>query len=148
MTSASQCVVLTDIPAPIFDAAIGYLGDMLRECKLVLADHGQGSQVDPELVLLARGFVPDLEELREMFDSGSVTTVGNRHNVQVPMHIGHAATMTHLQMQLLQLRLLGRRGAILTQSDPEISQLLAWVWDESADQLHGRRARPYRLRQV
>ena len=67
---------------------------------------------------------------------------------EMPMHIGHAATMTHLQMQLLQLRLLGRRGAILTQSDPEISQLLAWIWDESADQLHGRPPRPYRLREV
>lgn len=148
MTLPTQCVVLSDIPASIFDAAICYLGDMLRECKLVLADHGQGSEVDPELVALAHGFVPDLEELRVMFDGGSVTTVGGRHNIQVPMHIGHAATMTHLQMQLLQLRLLGRRGAILTQSDPEISQLLAWVWDESADQLHGRPPRPYRLREV
>ena len=66
--------------------------------------------------------------------------------VEAEMRVSDAALLAHLQMQLVQARFLGRGGLLLVASDPEVTQFLAWVWDESADQLHGRRPRPYRVR--
>lgn len=138
-------VVLDHLPAATFRAAILYLDDVLRECQLVLSGHAQSDDVDPTLVGLAEGIVPDIEELRDAFraaelsvlEDGSLRMVGE-------LEVGQSGTIAHLQVQLIQLRLLGRRGGLLLESDPQVTHLLAWLWEETADQLHGRDARPYR----
>lgn len=133
------------LPPVSFHAAVTYLADVLRECQLVLVAADQGLETDPNLDALARGLVPDIEEIADAFRAADVSTNpdGTIHLVGW-LELRHAATVAHLQMQLVQLRLLGRRGGLLLESDPQITQLLAWIWDELADQLHGRPPRPYR----
>lgn len=143
MIRSVRSVQLNGVPIELFDEAVSYLADVLRECQLVIVQKSQGQQADADLVRLAEGLVPDLEELRELFRSATITVEGGRYQIEVPMGRPDAGTLAHLQMQLIQLRLLGRRGRLLVDSDPTVSQLLTWLWDEAADQLHGRAARPY-----
>ncbi|QXC63316.1 hypothetical protein KSP35_11310 [Aquihabitans sp. G128] len=137
-------VVLDGLPVILFDTAVTYLADTLRECQLVLVDVAQGQEAGSDLAGLAAGLVPDLEELRDLFRAAAITTDGKTYRVEVPMRTADAGTLAHLQMQLVQLRYLGRLGNLLISSDPEITQFLAWIWDEAADQLNGRAGRPYR----
>jgi len=137
-------VVLEGLPVILFDTSVTYLADTLRECQLVLIDASQGAEVPPDLAGLAQGLVPDLEELRDLFRDASITTDGRTYRVEVGMRPTDASTLAHLQMQLVQLRYLGRLGNLLISSDPEVTQFLAWIWDEAADQLNGRAGRPYR----
>lgn len=136
-------VVLDGVPADLLGEAVSYLADVLRECHLAVIDHGQGGVVDDELLGLASALMPDLEELREISRSSTVVPVGATVTVQAELRLSDAALLADLQTQLIQLRLLGRRGFLLVVSDPRITRFLAWIWDEAADQLHGRTARPY-----
>lgn len=136
-------VRLVRVPTALFDAAVSYLADVLRECQLALEGHRAGIEADPQLADLASALVPDLEELQEIFRSSLATAEGDRTTVDLEMRMADAPLLAHLQMQLIQLRLVGRRGAMLVVSDPVITQFLAWVWDEASDQLHGRSPRPY-----
>jgi hypothetical protein len=144
VTPTVRPVRLEGLPSHLFEQAVTYLGDTLRECQLVLVDRDQGRTDDASLLVLAEALVPDLEELRDVVRAAEVVIDGDRVRIDVDMRIEHAATIAHLQMQLVQLRLLGRRGSLLVESDPDVTQLLAWVWDEAADQIHGRTPRPYR----
>lgn len=148
MSAPARVVLLDGLPGSLVEAATTYLADMLRECQLVVADQDPESAVSDELRELASSLVPDLEEVRALFAGAQRSHEGDATRIEVGMHAGHAGIMAHLQMQLVQLRLLGRRGELLVPSDPVVTQFLAWVWDESSDQLHGRRPRPYRLREV
>ena len=139
-------VLLAELPVTAFSEAVTYLGDVLRECQLLVVDADQGADVDPAMEALARALVPDLEELREIFRAATITSGRDGVRVEAEMRVSDAALLAHLQMQLVQARFLGRGGLLLVASDPEVTQFLAWVWDESADQLHGRRPRPYRVR--
>jgi len=143
MNTSPQTVVLADLPAAVFSAAVTYLADVLRECQLVLVGREQGSEVDPTLEGLAEGLVPDLEELRELFRAADVVGDDQVCSVEIPLSPADAALLAHLQMQLVQLRFVGRRGGLLVASDPEVTGFLAWVWDEAADQLYGRTARSF-----
>lgn len=145
MTFEARRVVLTELPADLFEAAVTYLADTLRECQLVLVDHGQGADAAPTLVELATGLVPDLEELRDLFRAAAITVEGPTCRVEVEMAPGDAGTVAHLQMQLDQLRYLNHHE-LLIPSDPDVSRFLTWAWEEIADQLSGRRARPYHPR--
>lgn len=136
-------IVLDGIPCQVYDASVNHLAELLDGCQQVLASHEQGAEVDPELLDLVTHFVPDLEEVQQIFAAGQVTPVGDTCRVEVELQVGHDGAMAHLQMQLVQLRLLGRRAADLPQSDPELMRFLKWAWDEFSDQLHGRAARPY-----
>jgi hypothetical protein len=136
-------VVLEGMPVSLMDAAVTHLADVLRECQLVLVDGGRAAEVDAELLTLAAGLVPDLEELREILRGADVSVVDDTYRVRVEMRMSDEDVMTHLQSQLVQLRSIGRLGNLLLVSDPTVTQLLAWVWDEAADQLHGREPRPY-----
>lgn len=136
-------VVLESVPAADFDAAVSYLADVLRECQLTLVGEVEGARSDPELVGLARALVPDLEELREIFRAAEIATDAGRARIDAEMRMADAAMLAHLQSRLVQLRYLGRRGTTLVVSEPAITRLLAWIWDEAADQLHGRAPRPH-----
>jgi hypothetical protein len=140
----THSVVLEGLPVILFDTAVTYLADVLRECQLVQVGLHQGEVVAGELADLAEGLVPDLEELRDLFRAADITTDGELYRVALKMQASDASTLAHLQMQLVQLRFLGRRGGLLIRSDPEIIGFLAWVWDEAADQLNGRPGRRYR----
>jgi hypothetical protein len=144
MSAATLPVRLERLPAALLDQAITYLGDTLRECQLVLVDRDQGRRDDSPLLTLAEALVPDLEEVRDVVRAADVRTEGDEVQIDLVLRLEHAATIAHLQMQLVQLRLLGRRGSLLVESDPEVTQLLAWIWEETADQIHGRTPRPYR----
>lgn len=101
--------------------------------------------MDPMLTELAGRLVPDLEEVRDVFLDGIVSDDGEGTVcLAVTLQVVQAATLAHLQMQLVQLRLLERRGGLLLRSEPAITDLLVWIWDEASDQIHGRPARPYR----
>ncbi|MCA1481330.1 hypothetical protein I6F37_41110, partial [Bradyrhizobium sp. NBAIM08] len=52
--------MLEGLPVVLFDTAVTYLADTLRECQLVLIDAAQGEDVPAELLGLAAGLVPDL----------------------------------------------------------------------------------------
>ena len=145
MTGAARRVVLAGLPSPLYDAARGYLGDVLRECHLVLLGRDQGSSIDADLVALAEGMVPDLEELRDLFAKATVTDVDGLRTLAVDLRATDAATLAHLHLQLTQLRFVDRRDGVLLPTDPEVAQLLAWVRDEAAEQLGGRPARAYRV---
>ncbi|CAN5556130.1 hypothetical protein BH10ACT1_BH10ACT1_04280 [soil metagenome] len=144
MSEQAEVVVLEGLPVVLFDTSVTYLADTLRECQLVLIDAAQGEDVAPDMLALAQGLVPDLEELRDLFRAADITTDGRSYRVQLAMRSTDASTLAHLQMQLVQLRYLGRLGNLLISSDPEVTQFLAWIWDETADQLNGRSGRPYR----
>lgn len=137
-------VVLDRLPTQTFGAAVTYLADILRECQLVLVGRSQGDDADPTLSQLAEGLVPDLEEVRDAFAAAEVTThADGSTRLEATLEVAQSGTLAHLQMQLIQLRLLGRRGGLMVESDPDVTQLLAWIWDEASDQLHGRPARAY-----
>ncbi len=144
MTGAAQRVLLAGLPTPLYDAALGYLGDVLRECHLVLVGRDQGSTGDTDLVALAEGLVPDLEELRALFAVAAVTQQDGCRTIAVDLRPTDAATLAHLHLQLAQLRFVERRGGVLVPTDPEVARLLAWVRDEASEQLAGRVARPFR----
>lgn len=140
-------VELVNLPAGLFHRSVTYLRDILRECHLLGLP--TPTPVDPhrqELRALAAALVPDLEDMRDLFRSAEVDVdlENDRLDVRVDMSVATAATMAHLQTHLVQLRFFGRQGDLLVESDPEMTKLLAWVWDESADQVHGASARPYR----
>lgn len=141
MTLESQPVVLAGLPRALFDEAVTYLADIMRECQLILVDRSDGH--DPDLIELAEALVPDLEEVGELFRRGRHDVDEDRVSLELELHGGHIGTLVHLQMHLVHLRFLARRGTLLVASDPNVSKLLAWIWDETADQLHGRRPRPY-----
>lgn len=144
MTGSIHRVVLADLPTPLFDAAVGYLGDVLRECQLVLLGREQGVEVDPDLASLAEGLVPDLEELRGRFQAADIIGQDGHRTVAVDLRSTDAGTLAHLHVQLAQLRFISRRGGVLVGADPAVTQVLAWVRDEAAEQLNGRAARPFR----
>ncbi|MBX3284451.1 MAG: hypothetical protein KF703_03830 [Actinobacteria bacterium] len=145
MTGAARRVVLAGLPAPLYEAALGYLGDVLRECQLVLVGQGRGGEDDPDLVALAEGLVPDLEELRDVFARAENTQVDGHRRLEVDLRPSDAATLAHLHLQLGQLRFVERHGGVLLPTDPEVANLLAWVRDEAAEQLAGRMPRTYRV---
>lgn len=147
MTAPTRTVVLEGLPERLATAALTYLADTRRECQLVLADDEPGA-TSPQLRELAASLVPDLEEVRDLFTRADCGAEGGTLRYAFPMHAGHAGVMAHLQMQLVQLRLLGRQGELLVPSDPLVTHVLTWMWDEAMDQLHGRAPRPYRLREV
>lgn len=138
-------IVLDDLPRASFQAAVGYLDDALRECQLVLVSEGQGHRTDVELSRVATSLVPDIEEIGDAFRAAECT-VGADGSIRLTgtLSVSQAAAIADLQVQLVHLRILGRRGDLLLDSDPEIAQLLTWIWEEISDQLHGRPARPYR----
>lgn len=138
-----RTVVLDGLPVALFDASLTYLADILRECQLILVRQGQDGAADPLLVELADHLVPDIEALRDLFGQAHISVERGRYRVELSMGLPDAETIAHLQMRLVQVRLLGRRGSLMVVSDPRVTQLLAWIWDEAADQLHDRRARPY-----
>ncbi len=142
---APRPVVLDGLPAERFRGGVTYLADVLRECQLVLVGRDQGADSDPTLIGLAEGLVPDLEEMRDAFNAGTLATnPDGTIRFETTLGVAQSATLAHLQMQLVQLRLLGRAGGLLVESDPEVTELLAWIWDEAADQLHGRAPRLHR----
>ncbi|WP_426571594.1 hypothetical protein [Aquihabitans sp. McL0605] len=138
-------VVLDRLPTDPFRAAVLYLDDARRECQLVLVAHEQGLESDPDLVAVAEGLIPDIEEMDDALTASDVTVNDDGTTRLVgSLEVSQAGTLAHLQMQLVQLRLIERRGGLLLESDPHLAQLLAWIWDELADQLHGRPPRAYR----
>lgn len=145
MTGPPRRVVLSGLPVWLYDAALSYLSDVLRECHLVLVGRDQGAAGDADLVALAEGLVPDLEELRDLFAVAAVTEVDGHRAIAVDLRPTDAATLAHLHLQLGQLRYVDRRDGVLLPTDPDVAHLLAWVRDEAAEQLGGRPPRPYRL---
>ncbi|MCU1496106.1 MAG: hypothetical protein JWM47_59 [Acidimicrobiales bacterium] len=144
MTDRIETIVLDGLPVVLFDSAVTYLADTLRECQLLLVDVNQGEEVPRDLADLAAGLLPDLEEVRDLFRAARITTDGKAYVIELRMRPSDASILAHLQMQLVQMRFLGRLGNLLMRSDPEVTQFLAWMWDETADQLGGRASRPYR----
>lgn len=137
-------VVLDGLPVDGFDAAVTYLADVLRECQLLLVDRDQGAVPDPAVVAVAEALVPDLEVLREVFRGAEIGPAAHGLRVETEMRGSDAELLARLQVNLVPVRSLGRQGAMLVASDPEVSLLLSWVWDELADQLNGREPRPFR----
>jgi hypothetical protein len=143
--SSPRPILLDHLPAETLGEAVTYLADILRECQLVLVGQLQGVVTDPALCLLAEGLVPDLEDVRDAFTAGSVTAHDDGSvRLEAELAPDQAGMLAHLQTHLIQLRLMGRRGGLMVRSDPEVTQLIAWIWDEASDQLHGRSPRPYR----
>ena len=141
----ARTIVLDGLPEALFRAAVGYLDDARRECQLVLVSHGQGHRTEADLGRVANGLVPDIEEIGDAFEAAEVTSDGaGSLRLTGSLTIGQAATIEDLQVQLVHLRILARRGDLLLDSDPEIAALLTWIWEEISDQLHGRAPRPYR----
>ncbi len=141
---ARRTIVLDGLPSASFPACVGYLDDALRECQLVLVAAGQGHRTDPELDRVARALVPHIEEIGDAFRAASSTVNPDGSlRLEGSLTLDQAAMVTDLQVQLVHLRILGRRGDLLLDSDPEIAQLLTWIWEEIADQLAGRAPRPY-----
>lgn len=144
--AAERRVVLDGLPEAAFQAAVGYLDDALRECQLVLVAESQGHSTDAGLSRVARSLVPDIEEVGDAFraarseidDDGTLRLTG-------ALALDQAALIADIQVLLVHLRTLSRRGDLLLESDPETAQLLTWVWEEISDQLAGRPARSYRL---
>ncbi|HWJ98712.1 MAG TPA: hypothetical protein VNQ33_11175 [Acidimicrobiales bacterium] len=138
-------IVLEGLPEAAFRSAVGYLDDALRECQLVLVAEGQGHETDAELSRVARSLVPDLEEVGDAFRAaGSQVRDDGTLRLAGALTVDQAALVADIQVLLVHLRILGRRGDLLLESDPEIAQLLTWVWEEVSDQLAGRPPRPYR----
>jgi hypothetical protein len=140
-----RTIVLDGLPEAAFRAAVGYLDDARRECQLVLVAQGQGQRIDPALGRLAARLVPAIEEIGDAFRSaepisdgaGSLRLVG-------ALGMDQAGLIAELQVQLVHLRTVGRRGDLLLDSTPENAALLTWIWEEISDQLQGRTPRPYR----
>lgn len=144
---AARRIVLDRLPPATFAEAVEHLDAVLRECQLVLVAQGQGQgrPSDGDLAAVASVLVPEIEQVADAFraaqqtvhDDGTVRLVGWLRPDQ-------GDTVARLDRSLVQLRALGRRGALLIESDPIVTGLLAWVWDEVGDQLAGRAPRPYR----
>lgn len=141
-----RCPILLDgLPPRLFEEAVGYLDDALRECQLVLVAESQGHVTDEDLGRVARALVPDIEAMRDAFVEAESSLNGDGTvRLAGSLLCGQASMVVHLQVQLVHLRDLERRGDLLLESDPQASQLLTWVWDAVADQLAGRPARPFR----
>ena len=138
-------VDLDRLPPETFRQVVVYLDDVLRECQLVLVAEAQGQPTDPALSEVAKGLVPVIEEIGDAFEAADVRSDGaGSLRLTGSLTVGQAATIADLQVQLVHLRTLGRRGDLLLDSDPEIAALLTWIWEEISDQLHGRAPRPYR----
>lgn len=137
-------VALIGLPADTFEHGITYLADVLRECQLILVD-GAGGAIASRLdvVALAKVLVPDLEEVRDLFRHADLTATGDRVDVIITLRPSAAATLVHLQMHLVQLRFVEVEGGVLVSSDPEVIDLLRWIWDEVSEQLRGRLPRPH-----
>lgn len=136
------------LPAEAFDEAIAYLRDVWRECQLValMAAHGGRSAMDPQLVSVAAALVPDLEELGDVLEAGTITPLGDGlARLEVTLEVGQLTTLAHLQAQLAQVRLLARGGALLATAGPDAHDVLSWLWAHAAEQLHGRPPRPYHV---
>lgn len=134
-------VHLVDMPVERFRRAVTYLDDTLRECQLVLLSP-RGEDADPaarDVRRLAEAVVPDLEEIRGLFRSGTLTTTGDLVSFTAEVPDITAMTIAHLQVHLVQIRLVARRGALLTEGDPEVTALLTWIWESVADQLQADR---------
>jgi hypothetical protein len=137
-------VDLDGVPATTFRQMVVYLDDVLRECQLVLVAQGQGRAVATDVADIASGLVPDLEEIGDAFRAADAT-----ENADGTLHLRGSLTaeqaqlIASLQLRLVQIRQLGRRGALLLESDPQVVSLMVWVWEEVADQLAGRPPRPY-----
>ncbi|HWJ60516.1 MAG TPA: hypothetical protein VNS19_00985 [Acidimicrobiales bacterium] len=139
-------IVLDGLPAAAFQVAVGYLDDALRECQLVLVAESQGHATDPDLSHVARALVPAIEEVGDAFRAAdSRSNPDGTLRLSGSLTVGQAAIVADIQVQLVHLRILGRRGDLLLESDPETAQLLTWVWEEVSDQIAGRPPRPYRL---
>jgi hypothetical protein len=137
-------VLLQGLPAQTFVAAVTYLADILRECQLVLVGQVQGAATDPALGALAEDLVPALEEVRDAFVAADIAPEEDGTiRLATALPVSFAARFTTVQMHLIQLRMLGRNGGLLVRSDPAVTQLIAWIWDEASDQLHGREPRAY-----
>ena len=138
-------VYLEALPVNLFSRAVTYLADVLRECQLMLVDDQSdlSPAIEPAALDLVKALVPDLEEMRDLFRAADITVGADTVSIVARMPVSTVATMAHLQMQLVQLRFLARQGGMLVPSEPEVSKVLAWVWDEASDQLHGRPPRPY-----
>jgi hypothetical protein len=140
-------VRLTGLPRQAFRAAVAYLEDTLRECQLVLVGPvpDAADRAATDLRRIAEALVPDLEEIRGVFQSATFTEdEGGSLSCEVITSPGLAATLAHLQAHIVQLRFVGRTGgALLVESDPTVAALLTWIWDEAADQIHGRPPRPF-----
>jgi len=140
-----RSIVLDGLPEEPFRAAVGYLDDALRECQLVLVARSQGHRTDAELGSVASRLVPDIEEIADAFRAAEATSDGaGSLRLVGTLMVGQDATIADLQVQLVHLRTLGRRGDLLLESDPETAALLTWIAEETSDQLHGRAPRPYR----
>ena len=99
-----------------FDAAVAYLDDVLRECQLSWSVHAQGSgAADPTLVAVAaRAWCPTSRSCADVFRAADITTDGRWLRIRGGLAAAsQPSTLAHLQMQLVQLRLLGRRGGLL-----------------------------------
>lgn len=139
-------ITVTDLPKATFELAITYLADVLRECQLILVDGVEGAATTHlDVVALATVLVPDLEEVRDMFRTSAITVVDEHVTMVVALRASTASTMVHLQMHLVQLQFVEVEGGVLVTSDPEVIDLLRWIWDEVSAQLHGRAPRPYQL---
>lgn len=147
MTFASgpAVVELDHVPPETFRSMVVYLDDVLRECQLVLVSESQGRAVGQDLADIASGLVPDLEAIGDAFRRADVAANddGTLH-LRGELDAGQAALIPGLQLRLVQIRQVGRRGALLLESDPVVIGLMVWVWEELSDQLAGRPARPYR----
>ncbi len=137
-------VVLVGLPVERFDATVSYLGDVLRECQLLLVGRSQGTAGDAGLLELAQALVPELEGLREVFRSAEISAGDEGYRAWAEMRGTDAELLADLQVHLIRLRVLGRGGEMLVASDPAISEFVTWVCEELADQLSGRPPRPYR----
>lgn len=144
MNDGVSDVTLADLPAEVFEHGVTYLADVLRECQLILID-GIGGPLASRLdvVALAKALVPDIEEVRDLFRVADITVSSDRVDVMITLKPSVAATLVHLQMHLVQLRFVECEGGILVTSDPEVIDLLRWIWDEVSEQLHGRTPRPH-----
>lgn len=138
-------IVLDALPTVALRAAATYLGDILRECQLVVVGHdADGGAGDPALAEVAASLIPDLEEVGDAFQAADVVLHPDGSTaLRTTLRRDQDATVARLQVQLLRLRELGRGGGLLVESDPRAVQLLAWIWDEVAEQLQGRAPRPY-----
>lgn len=136
---------LDAMPADRFRQAVSFLDDTLRECRLVLGapEPSLDDRGGQDLLRLARNLVPDIEEVRAVFRGGQLEEDGSQISLTVTASPILAATMVHLQTQLVQLRYVGRGGAFVTESDLAVSSLLTWIWDEAADQIGGREPRRF-----
>jgi hypothetical protein len=135
-----------DLPADLFGAAFTFLNDVLRECQLVNVAGLGATAVHPDLHELAGALVPDLEEVIGLLGRADLVADGATVNLSFEPTTTSASTMAVLQTRLAQLRFFGRRGDLLIEPDPAVSAFLGWMWDATADQLHGLRSRPYRPR--